>query len=330
MESSPPSPAAPVTQTPDATTRGWAMLIAANVVFAGAYVSGKFALTAVSPVTLNALRFTSAGLLLVPVVIRLRREARMDRRDLVTFVAISLLSFVLNKLFEYEGLNLSTASDGALLISGESIFTALLAWSVLRERATWVRGVALTLGFAGAYLIVERGFAPHFLTGAGRIDLRVLGDALFVLSLTFEAVASIISKRLAGRFSPLFVSAATIVGSVVVWAPAGVVDIGAHGLRLTPLAVGGIADQALFVTIVGYFLWFGGLQLIDGSAAATTLFLQPLIGTLLAVVILGDRINLFTVLGGACIVISVLAVSRGARSPSGGAEIAGVLPPDAP
>ena len=307
--------------------RGWVLLIVSNFAFAGAYVTGKFALTAVSPVTLNMLRFTLASLVLLPIVIRSRRQLRMDRRDLLTFVSVSLLSFVLNKLFEYLGVNLSTASDSALLISVEGILTAVLSWVVLRERATWLHGAMLVLGAFGAYLIIERGFAPRVDAGGGSVDRRIVGDALFLLSLCFEAVASVISKRLAGRFSPLVVTAATVVGSLAVWIPAGGVDIELHGLRLTWLAGGGVIYLALMVTVVGYFCWFAGLQVIDGSSAAITLFLQPLLGTLLAIILLGETLSPFTLLGGGCILLSVWVISRyGAGRRTKTAEDAILLP----
>jgi drug/metabolite transporter (DMT)-like permease len=297
------------------------MLIASNVIFAGAYVSGKFGLTTLSPVTLNALRFVLASALLAPIVWRERRQLRrMSRADAVTLAGISILGFVFNKLLEYEGVNLSTASDSALLISGETIFTAGLAWIVLRERASWLRGALLALGLGGTYLIVERGIMPHIVTGNGMLDLRIIGDALFVLSLAFEAVASITSKRLTGRFSPLFVTAVTVVGSLTLWLPAGAWDIGAHGLRLTWLSFGGVVYLAV-MTAVGYFLWFAGLQLIEGSAAAATLFVQPLVGTLLAVVVLHDRLSIFMFLGGLCILISVWGISR-QRAPAVSASAA--------
>lgn len=295
--------------------RGWIMLIGSNVLFAGAYVSGKYALTAVSPVTLNALRFLLASLVLAPILVRHRRGLRMNRADLWTFGIVSLFSFVLNKLFEYLGVNLSTASDSALLISGEGIMTAALAWFFLRERVSVLRVVMLGVGCFGAYLIIERGFVPHI--DAGRGGLRILGDALFLLSLAFEAIASIVSKRLSGRFSPLLVTAATVIGSLLVWIPAGALDIGLHGLHLTWLATGGIVYLAIMVTALGYIGWFGGLQLIEGSAAAASLFLQPLIGTLLAVVLLHESLSAFTLLGAICILGSVWILSRPYADPTG-------------
>ena len=290
-------------------TRGWLMLITSNICFAGAYVSGKFGLTAVSPVTLNTLRFLLAACVLAPIVWRQRALLPRRRADRWTFVAIALFSFVLNKLFEYLGVNLTTASDSALLIAGEGLFTSALAWLVLRERITLARVVALLFGFTGAYLIIERGLIPQ-LGGAGGLDRRILGDGLFLLSLTFEAFANILSKRLAGAYSPLLVTSATVVGSLAVWIPAGSIDIALHGVQLTWPAVGGIAYLGLVVTVVGYFLWFAGLQVIDGSAAAATLFIQPLLGTLLALWILHEPLSLFTLIGGASILFSVWLTTR--------------------
>lgn len=316
---------APLASPARGDLRGWAMLVASNVLFAGAYVSGKVALAAVSPVTLNGLRFALAGTLLIPVLWRGRAGLRLARGDWLTIGGIAFSGFVCNKLFEYWGLSDTTASDGALLIASEGVFTAALSWLVLRERATWVRGGGLLLGFFGAYLVVERGLWPHLASASGHLDRRILGDALFALSLVFEAVANVISKRLTGRVSPLLVTALAVTLSLGVWLPAGGVDIALHGLRLTGPATVGVVYLAVFVTIAGYFLWFGGLQRVDGSAAAVTLFIQPLVGTLLAVWLLGDALSVFTLLGGACILLAVGLISRAAS-----AALAPELPPDAP
>ena len=97
--------------------------------------------------------------------------------------------------------------------------------------------------------------------------------------------------------------------SLFVWIPAGSVDIALHGLKLTWPAAAGILYLGVLVTATAYYLWFGGLQIISAASAAVTLFLQPLIGALLAVFILGDQIGLFTLIGGICIIVSMWMIS---------------------
>lgn len=96
------------------------LLILGNALWAGTYAAGKVVLARLSFVELNALRFTLATVLLLPVLWSgraiLRRELshRGSLRDLARLV---FLGFVLNKAFEYEGLSLSTAVNVALLIA---------------------------------------------------------------------------------------------------------------------------------------------------------------------------------------------------------------------
>src|SRR5213078_2391795 len=103
-----------------------------------------------------ALRLALAALCLLPFVFLKRKELHLTRKDIVQLAILACLGFVLNKLLEFGGLALSTASDVALLITSESIFTAAFSWVFLRERFKRLTGFALLLGFVGVYLIVER------------------------------------------------------------------------------------------------------------------------------------------------------------------------------
>ena len=120
--------------------RAMLVLIACNLLWAGTYVAGKAALRSLSPVELNCLRFGLAGLTFLPFLWRARREISLDRAGLLRLGGLCLLCFVLNKLAEFSGLNLTTASDTALLIASEGLFTALFGWLLLREA---VRGRAV-------------------------------------------------------------------------------------------------------------------------------------------------------------------------------------------
>jgi drug/metabolite transporter (DMT)-like permease len=73
--------------------------------------------------------------------------------------------------------------------------------------------------------------------------------------------------------------------------------------------------MAAVATVAGYWLWFRALTTLDVSAAAPTLFIQPLLGAALAVVILHDAITWATVLGAALIGLSLLCIMHGARRP---------------
>src|SRR5260370_40407693 len=92
------------------------------------------------------------------------------------------------------------------------------------------------------------------------------------------------ATRYCGRYIPIDNPIAKLVCLTSFWVPLAGGEIlysGWHPLSLTAwLAVGWLAIMS---TVIGYLAWFKGLEQVDGSAAASTLFVQPLLGTVLAI-----------------------------------------------
>ncbi len=198
-------------------TFSWFLLILANLLWACSYVAAKVALRDISVNMMNALRMIIAALVLLPLLIAMRKELNLTRRDLPQLALLAITGFVVNKILEFGGLALTTASDVALLISSESIFTAALSWLVLRERFKPLTGAALLLGLLGVYLIIERSLVPNVPAGGG--TLRILGDLMVVLALILESFYTVRGKALLVKHSPLLITAVAIVGSTIFWVP---------------------------------------------------------------------------------------------------------------
>ncbi|HYA99327.1 MAG TPA: DMT family transporter, partial [Ktedonobacteraceae bacterium] len=115
-------------------TTSWILLILANVLWACSYVAAKYVLRDISANMMNALRMMIAALVLLPLLIVRRKDLNLTRRDLPKLAILAMIGIVLAKTFEFWGLAFSTPSDVALLITSESIFTAVLSWLLLRER----------------------------------------------------------------------------------------------------------------------------------------------------------------------------------------------------
>jgi drug/metabolite transporter (DMT)-like permease len=290
-------------------TFSWFLLILANTLWAASYVAAKYALADTSLIIMLALRIGISSLVLLPFVIAWRKNLDLTRQMIPQLLLLALIGFVINKLLEFGGLALTTASDVALLITSESIFTAALSWLLLRERFKPVTGFALLLGFVGVYLIVERSLIPNIPTGGG--FMRILGDLLVIMALLVESFYTVRAKSMLVKHSPLLITSASIVISMLFWTPVAawqILSTGWHPIGL--VAWLSIGWMAIMSTVVAYLAWFKGLAQVDGSAAASTLFIQPLLGTFLAIVLLHDQLTPMTIVGGILIIVSVYVISR--------------------
>src|SRR5947207_5132226 len=294
---------------PTRPTYSWFLLIMANVLWAASYVASKFVLFDTSVTIMLALRMGLSALLLLPFLIARRKDLNLTRQAIPQLLILALVGFVINKLLEYGGLALTTASDVALLITSESVFTAAFSWALLGERFKRLTGFALLSGFIGVYLIIERSLVPNIPSGGGL--WRIVGDFLVVLALLVEAFYTVRGKALLVKYPPLMITSASIVVSMIFWTPVAaweIIHTGWHPLGLVAwLSVGWLAIMS---TVVAYLAWFQGLAKVDASSAASALFIQPLLGTFLAIVLLHDQLTPMTVVGGILIIVSVYLISR--------------------
>lgn len=289
-----------------------ALLVAANLMWGSSWVVAKELFATLTPLQVAAWRMIGAGLPLTPLAVWMARRGLLPPRDWPLLLLLALIGFVLPKALNLWGVSLSTAASASLLMSIEPLFTLLLGVLILRERVTRTKLAALLLGGAGTWLIIARGWGWPDLRSLG-----ALGDLVFVAGLLTEAGYSVLGKRMLARGSPLTLTTATIVASLVFWLPIAAWDLALHGPPpVTPGTIAALAYLSVALTIVGYWIWFYALEHVDAGRVGLTIFVQPLAGTLLSIGWLGENLTPAMGLGGA-LVLAALALAlrpeRGGR-----------------
>jgi drug/metabolite transporter (DMT)-like permease len=222
---------------------------------------------------------------------------------------VGLVGFCLDYLFFYHGMERTTASDAAILVNMEAIFTALLGAALLGERLGARAWLGVVAACAGATLLLRPAAASGAAHVAGLGD-RATGNALILVALACEALATVLSRPLRRRWPPL-----ALTRRLVGWGTLGLLPLAFLEARaapdpaawLTPASIGGIAYLALGCTVFCYSIWYGLLGRIEAGRAAVFLYVQPLVGVLLGVTLLGDRLDLPAVAGGALIAAGIAA-----------------------
>jgi drug/metabolite transporter (DMT)-like permease len=195
----------------------------------------------------------------------------------------------------------------ALLVATVSLWMVLVDWLRPGGRRPGLRvAVGLLLGFGGLALLV----GPKDLGGSARVD--PFGVGLLVIASLAWASGSVYSKHAGGLSgSPLLgVAMQSLAGGASLWI-AGVVSGELGALHLAAVSTRSWVALAYLVAIgstVGFTAYIYILKKSTATRVATYAFVNPVVALFLGWLIVGESINLRTVIAAAVILTAVLLV----------------------
>jgi drug/metabolite transporter (DMT)-like permease len=218
------------------------------------------------------------------------------------------LFFSLEFLLIYWGLEYTNASRSVIFLYTMPFFTTLGAhWFVRGE----VMGKAQAVGLCCAFL----GIVTAFSESLGRPgSTMVVGDAMLLLAAVFWAAATVMVK--ASPLSRIRASSVLLYQLVVsaVLLPLGAVLMGQTAItQVTPLVLGCIAYQIVWVAFITYLAWFWLIRNYPASRLSAFLFLTPLFGVLEGAALLDERISYRLLTALAMVCTGIYIVNRGPK-----------------
>lgn len=257
------------------------------------------------PMLQAAFRSTLAGSILL-VWIAWRQgagslRAMVDRTSPRWPGLVLALSFSLEFMAVYPGLQRTTASRGVLFLYAAPFFTALIAhFFIPAERLKPRQMLGLVVAFAGVAL----AFGQGLVSGSG--DL--LGDALCgFAALCWGFNTALVKANARLRAAPAtHVLLYQIGGSapvllVAAWAFG---DLG-HMPVASAMAWGILVFQAVVIAFASYLAWFWLMTIYPATQLAGFTFLTPLFGILAGVLLLGEPLALTLFAGLAAIAVGM-------------------------
>lgn len=292
------------------TKQTWAYLglLVANIAWgAGASVS-KATMAVFPPALLSALQIAIASIVLLVIQWRGKYPAILPQ-DRWPMAGLSVVMNVAGFILGYVGIALSLASDISLLVIGEVIFTAFLARWLLREHIDKARWLSILVGGVGAVILITGSLGHNTATAPN----RVLGGVLFLLDLLCCAYYTVRGGVFLARNNTVSMMTYVNVISMFFWGPVLVYYIASGQFPVvTTASVIGLLYQALVTSVLCIFLSFYAVKVIGATATTIVLFVQPLVGALVGVLVLGDPVTLSRIIG-AVFVFGSIGVSMRAQ-----------------
>lgn len=284
-----------------------ALLFLINVLWAAAYPMAKFAINGGVPsVTLAWARWAIA-MLLLPLFARfvLRVPLGLPRRDRIRAVGLGALALGLVHILVFVGLKYTTAVEATLLLAGEPLVMALMSVLLLREGMSRQSVWGMALGFAGAYLLINRGLVP-LLNNSGSL----VGNLLVAASVLVEGTGTVLSRGLTRRYSGIVVLFWESVGATLALAiPAYLFWMGSS-TTLTPAVLGAVFYLGMVNSAFCYAVWFVLMERHHVGSMGVFIFVQPVFGALMGVLWLKEPLGMYAALGSVMVLYGVWLTTR--------------------
>ncbi len=299
---------------------GYGACALAGTLWGTGFYWGRLALDEMNVEHMVLYRFLFACLGMAPVM--LGRRARLTAREWRTMLLTAAFGIPIQFLLQFHGLVLTTVSHASLMVGAMPVLLAAAAAIFAGERLDGIGWLALFASTAGAAMVVLGGDRAT----TGRETPTLLGDLLVIASLVVALAWILLSKKLMETHSPPVVTAYTIYSGtlmLVAW------ELGSW--LLTPLthqkiepmpflhisltAWIALAISGIFCTATTTLLWNWGIHHVPASRAGVFLNIEPALGSILGVELLGERLGPYAWLGGALILGAAITLTTRGHEP---------------
>jgi len=268
----------------------------AAFLWASAFPATRYALDYYSPVSLMVLRFAIASITLGIIGI-IKRISLPKLKDIPLFIASGLTGVFLYSYLFNTGSVTVPAGVSSFIIASAPIFTLILTWIFLKEKAK-------PLCLVG-FLISLCGLAAVTLTQSMEVSFDI-GLVLVISAAVSSGIYSTVMRVLTKKYTALEATTYTIIAGTI------------GTLLFLPNAAGEIPDSNLTVNLVvvfmgifpaafAYLAWSYALEKATKTVHVTVFsYLIPFISALIAYLWLHETLSLFTLIGGLVIIAGMI------------------------
>ena len=284
---------------------GYALL--AVIIWSGNFVIASGFVDDLPPITLAALRWTTAALVFLPFVYK---QILSEKEAILAWkwpmLAASVTGITLFNTLVYVSARTTDTLNIALFASATPIFVVFLSRLFLKERISALRALGLTIAVLGMLTIATRGDLDALLHMAFR-----MGDLWMLLAGLLWAVYSILVKKKPLGISPLSFLGTTFAIGLIPLVPAALLEQQyCAPWSVTPGIVSAILYVSLGASLAAFFLWNSAVTVIGPATSSLFQYFLPVFSGMAAYLILGQPITIPHAIGFFLIMTGVVLATR--------------------
>lgn len=272
-------------------------LIVTTTVWGSIFVVTRIALKTIPPITLLLSRYLLASLVLWLLVFILKKNIRVNRKDVKYFFFIGIFGYFIGVAVQFFGTRFAGAGIASMINATNPIFIAGFATLLLKEKVSFGKIASIILALIGVYII---------LYGSQAVELKI-GALISVVATLFWAFSSVIVRKISHAYDPIVITAYGILIATICAIPASGIELMTtpHPGMFTLSNCECVLYLGLIATVLPNLLWNKSLSILEASTCALFYPIQPFVSILLGVLFLHESISIHFWIGSLLIVCGI-------------------------
>ncbi|WP_053956247.1 DMT family transporter [Inediibacterium massiliense] len=303
------------------TKKVYSLLIVAVIFWGTSFATAKVGMGDLAPAHFLFLRIFFAAIAFFFILRRMEPEKRkLHKEDFPYMMYLGFMGFIGYFIVQYTALHFTSTVNASLIVGIAPIIIAVYGTIFLKEELNIYRILGMMLCFIGILAIITKGQL------GGLFKSKTLfGDFLMILDAGMMAAFSIGSKSILEKYDPFIAIAHINTASLVLLIPIILIPNSLSPVsfiyvisKLSIKNILGALYLAITCTVIGYYGWYIGIKEIGASRTAVFNYINPLVTSIVSMVMFQEDLSIFTLLGGIGIIIGVslnnMKISLGKRS----------------
>jgi len=205
-------------------------------------------------------------------------KEKVERKDIFRLAICGVFGVAINQLLFFEGLNLTSPINAAIVMTVSPILVILLSFLIIKEALTFRKGAGIFLGLIGASMLILK---------AGSIDFSSnyqTGNLFVFINASSYALYLVILKPMIEKYNPITIMFYVFSFGFLYVIPFGFSNLADVKWAIIPSNIyWEIAFVVVCTTFIAYLLNSSALKQLSPTTVSIYIYLQPIFATLFAI-----------------------------------------------
>jgi drug/metabolite transporter (DMT)-like permease len=282
------------------------LMLIPGLVWGGNAIVARAVAQEIPPIGLAFWRWAIAAIVVLPFAwTHVRRDMRAMLDHWPIMVALSAMGIAFFNAGLYIAAHETTALNIVMLQTSMPVLVVVATYLIFRDVVTAPQAVGIALSFAGALTLITHGDI-HILS---HLTFNV-GDLWMLAACAVYALYTALLRLRPNVHALSFLFASFVIGAALLLPFYVAESVNGHPMPLSGHALLAILYVSVFASAIGYLAYNRSVELLGANTAGMSVYLVPVFGTILAILFLGEHLEVYHLIGISLIAAGIYLAAR--------------------